>query len=113
MANHEICILDAHPNPGHPDKSSLRLSDNGLSVINSGDTVTWIIPEGSMISSIVVFDDNRNSNVFAPDPKPVPGSTSWMGTAKAVTSTKQETYTICWSQNGMTYCFDPKIVVNP
>lgn len=112
MANHDILIKVGTLNMEEPDKSTLDLSDGGTSTINSGDTVTWIIDD-KQISSIVIMDDNKNANVFSPDPRPIKGSTSWMGRAKRVSKKEEETYTICWSQGGMVFCFDPKIVVNP
>jgi hypothetical protein len=112
MANHDIFIRLGKTNLDEPDKSTLDLSDGGTSVIKSGDTVTWIIDDKA-ISSILVMDDNRHNNVFAPDPKPVKGSTSWMAKAKEVKKEEVETYTICWVQDGQVFCYDPKIVVNP
>lgn len=111
--NHQIKILKAHPNRLQPDKSRLELSDNGNTEAHSGDEVTWVV-EDSDITSIIIMDDNKLSNVFSPDPKPVGGSSrNWTGKTKSVVHTQVESYTICWAQDGQVYCYDPQIVVNP
>lgn len=80
--------------------------------VKPGDKVTWIIME-SAISSILVMDDNKNKNVFESGPAPVSGTTNWSGIIdKKIVGRKEETYAICWSQGGLTYCYDPKITVN-
>jgi plastocyanin len=113
FTHHEIVIHAAHPNVHQPDKSRLDLSDNGNTVAKAGDTVSWIVNDPS-ITSIIVMDDNKLSNVFSPDPKPVGGGTkNWTGRTKPVIHTQVESYTICWAQNGQVYCYDPQIVVNP
>ena len=113
MASHQIHIKAGSIDMIHPDKSTLTLSDSGDTEVKPGDTVTWIIDEPS-ITSILVKDDNKNANVFDPDPAPLTGSTSWSGTVnKHIKKKSKETYMICWSQAGITYCFDPQIKVNP
>jgi plastocyanin len=112
MANHDIFIRLGKTNLDEPDKSTLELSDGGTSNIKSGDTVTWIIDDKE-ITSILVMDDNRHNNVFAPDPRPEKGSRNWTARAKEVKKLEVETYTICWAQNGQVFCYDPQIIVNP
>jgi plastocyanin len=80
--------------------------------VKPGDRITWIIQDPD-ISSILVMDDNKNKNVFESNPSPVKGSTNWSGIIdRTINGRKEETYSICWSQQGMTYCYDPKITVN-
>jgi hypothetical protein len=115
--NHVIFIIGSVPNFEHPDKSKLILSDAGDTTVDPGDTVVWINMV-SGISSFLIRDDNKISNVFEPDPSPVQGSTNWKGTVKlGILNAKQkqqsERYTICWSQDGMTFCYDPVIKLNP
>lgn len=113
MATHEIHIRIGLTDMHHPDKSTLTLSDNGETTVKPGDTVTWIIDDPS-ITSILVKDDNKGANVFDPDPAPLSGSTRWSGTVnKNIRKKSTESYLICWSQTGITYCYDPQIKVNP
>jgi plastocyanin len=134
---HDILISAGEINRAHPEQSTLTLKlrtaalvpqvDNAELAqqehselkpgdeieVKPGDIVTWFI-EDPDISSILVMDDNKNKNVFESNPSPVFGSRSWSGVIdKAIRGNKVETYTICWSQHGITYCYDPKITVNP
>jgi hypothetical protein len=120
MANHIIFIIGTKPNLEHPEKSHLFLSDEGDTVVKPGDHVIWINMVAS-ISSFIIVDDNRkkgkkvddpNSGVFAPDPKLVPGSNIWEGHVRKDIKKGEEHYAICWSQDGMTYRYDPVIKVN-
>jgi plastocyanin len=127
--NHEIRLKVGILNRAHPEKSTLTLIPAEVPVSNRGDTaeeqlgdtiyarpgdtITWIIDDPD-ITSILVMDDNKKQNVFELDPAPLMGSTRWSGLVdRKIKGRKEESYTICWSQDGMTYCFDPKIVVNP
>jgi hypothetical protein len=110
--NHNIRIKVGEINFLHPDQSKLILSDSGDTRVDVEDTVTWIVDDES-ISSILVMDDNRKADIFDDDLKPVPGTKNWKGTVSKNARNKEETYFICWSQDGMTYCFDPQIKVNP
>jgi hypothetical protein len=127
--NHEIRLRVGILNRAHPEKSTLTLSpaavpvhnrdDAGEEQVNDtifarpGDTITWIIDDPD-ITSILVMDDNKKQNVFELDPAPLFGSSSWSGVVdRKINGRKEESYTICWSQDGITFCYDPKIVVNP
>jgi plastocyanin len=116
MAHHHIRITNSMPNKAHPDKSALELSDSGITRVNPGDHVTWII-DAKEITSILVKDDNIHVNLFEPDPHPVAPEkkdSEWTGTVQQkLQKGAEESYTICWTQAGETYCFDPKIQVNP
>jgi hypothetical protein len=116
MANHIIFILGTKPNATHPDNRDLILSDGGDSKVNHGDTVFWV----NMVPSITSFritDDNLHSDVFSPDPLQIPGSLNWSGTVrkkeKKDKGKHEETYTICFTQDGQTFSYDPIIKVNP
>jgi hypothetical protein len=129
MANHTIAILRSDPDPIAPGKSRLTLSDGGLTIVEPGDVVTWIIDKDCReITSIFIHDDAR-FDLFDPDPAPVSCSTHWTGVinpkpAKKVKHKKKrkllkdlelegESYTIYWSEEGKIYSFDPIIRVNP
>jgi plastocyanin len=135
--NYDILITAGQINRSHPEQSTLTLKlrapvpvgsgemaeviqedpselKPGDSIdVRPGDTVTWIIQDPD-ISSILIMDDNKNRNVFESNPAPVFGSRNWMGVIdRTINGRKEETYAICWSQHGITYCYDPKITVNP
>jgi hypothetical protein len=113
MANHDIIIELGKPNFEEPHRSTLELSDKGTTSIRSGDTVTWVIKDKE-ISSILVMDDNRHSNVFLTDPRPGKDGATWVAEAKGnIKKVEVETYTICWAQGGKVFCYDPVIVLNP
>lgn len=124
MANHIIFILGTKPNSTHPDNRDLILSDDGDSIVNHGDTVFWV----NMVSSITSFritDDNLHSDVFHPDPLQIEGSMNWKGKVKerkefhklhppkSKKGKHEESYTICFTQDGQTFSYDPVIRVNP
>ena len=127
MANHIIVILRSDPDPVDPSNSRLTLSDNGETVVNLGDVVTWIIDKDCHnISSIFIQDEKRGPGVFDPDPLPVMGTSHWSGVINpnGITKSKkskknkkgdykEESYTIYWSEDGEIYSFDPIIRVNP
>lgn len=93
---------------------SIRLKPGNKIAVKPGDKITWIIVDTSIISSILILHKDKGKNVFESGPAPVPGSTTWSGIIdKKIRGKKEEYYSICWSQGGMTYCFDPKITVNP
>jgi hypothetical protein len=116
MAHHRIRITASAPNRIQPDKSMLEMSDGGMTHVKQGDTVTWIIDVRAM-TSILIKDDNIHVNLFEPDPKPeapAKRDSEWSGKiSDNLLGGVEENYTICWSQDGETYCFDPKIQVNP
>ncbi|MDZ4708285.1 MAG: hypothetical protein SH818_07765 [Saprospiraceae bacterium] len=113
MAHHKIKITGSIPNRKHPNLSTLSLSDMGRTHVKAGDTVTWII-DVKEITSILIKDDN-SSDLFHPDPAPVSPAkkdSAWSGKIKEGVKSGSEFYTICWSQGGETYCYDPVIQVN-
>ena len=132
MTNHTIAILRSDPDPVDPSNSRLTLSDGGITVVEKGDVVTWIIDKDCKeITSIFIYDDNARVDLFDPDPAPVACSTHWTGVInpKLFTKGKQdkkgketkdpldeddkENYTIYWAEEGKIYSFDPIIRVNP
>ncbi|NND31247.1 MAG: hypothetical protein HKN76_01560 [Saprospiraceae bacterium] len=128
MANRTIAILRSDPDPIDPSNSRLTLSDNGVTFVDPGDVVTWIIDKDcEKITSIFIHDDAR-FDLFDPDPAPVSGSTRWTGVINPKTAEKiqaknsgkppepiveGENYTIYWSEEGRIYSFDPIIQINP
>lgn len=134
---YRILIYPGDAKPDHPDLSTLRLELEGpfptpeeMSAymgqhqqaefkpgdditINSGDILTWKITDPTIISSILILHKEKGKNVFASGPAPVLPGTDWSGTVRRVSKKEDEEYAICWSQDGKTYCFDPKITVNP
>lgn len=126
MANLTIVILRSDPDTVDPSNSRLTLSDNGETIANVGDVITWVIDKDcENISSIFIQDEKRGTGVFDPDPSPVACSTHWTGVINPQIASKskkeespkkreeQETYTIYWSEDGKIYSFDPIIRVNP
>lgn len=108
----------------NPANCSLTLSDNGITEVNPGDYVEWVIGPGSGVAQIKnIKVDQGSLDVFDPDPQPVSGSTSWKGRINpAITEVEQENYTIQWVTAGAGWLnkgagqlcsFDPIIKVNP
>lgn len=110
--NHIIAITHGDPKTG-----ILDLSDKGKTFVDPGDTVTWLIQNGSGVKKISsIIPDPGSNNVFKPDPEPVGASTNWKGTVNpSIPKGTLEDYTICWvaDDGKIPPCFDPKIQVNP
>lgn len=108
---------------GDPATGILTLSDKGTTNVDPGDQVTWVIGAGSGLASIAGIIDKPNSpDVFNPDPKQLPNSTSWEGTINPnIAPGSVESYTIAWTTVGSGWLnsgagtpksYDPKIQVN-
>ncbi|HEX5652172.1 MAG TPA: hypothetical protein VFX58_03805 [Chitinophagaceae bacterium] len=112
MANRPITITGINP-----ADNSLILSDNGTTVANPGDTVTWLIGQNSGVASITGITDNSTpTDVFNPDPAPVASSSNWQGTINpGINAATEEYYTINYTKTSTegSFKFDPKIQVNP
>lgn len=110
MANHTITIL------GINKDGSLNLSDGGTTTALPGDTITWVIGDGSGVASITGIVDNSQIDVFSPDPAPV-SPTSWKGTINPtqIPAAETEMYTINYTKVGSAKVFamDPEIEVKP
>ncbi|MFC4722190.1 hypothetical protein ACFO5O_07650 [Geojedonia litorea] len=95
---------------------TLTLSDNGSTVANRGQIVTWIIGPNSGVSSITAINhDTNSSDVFDPDPAPVGGnSRNWQGTINPNLAVPAfEDYYIQWTDSsGNSHTYDPRISVN-
>ena len=114
--NIPITIDGIDPN----DSCKLILSDNGNSVVDPGDTVTWNIKPNVGVASITnIYADTGSTDVFGPpasnDPHSQGNSGNWRGTINSsIAAGSIENYTICWtSTSGVSCCFDPKITVRP
>lgn len=105
-------------------KSTLTLSDQGVTNAIPGDQVTWILAPGCGVASISgIKNDPTSVDVFKPDPAPLAdGSTSWQGTINpSIKEKTEEEYSIIWyavgggwhGQNLGPITTDPKIMVNP
>lgn len=113
--NHPIIIFGFDPS-----NYLLILSDNGKTMVDPGDTVTWIVFPGSGVSSIKDITlkqkpENFSSvNIFKPPPGPLGSSKNWMGKIDPnVPWGSIEEYNIVWEDSsGETHFFDPKIQVN-
>ena len=93
--------------------NNLILSDNGQSLVDPNDTVTWNIkPNVGVGSFYKIFKDATSADLFDPNKEPAPhgGSGNWRGTISA-TATGEEDYTIQWYPTGSTTyrTFDPKL----
>jgi hypothetical protein len=133
---YEIWILAANRDETHPERSTMNLELKGPFpvsgeppadiaqgehaefkpgddiTVNSGDTITWKIMANG-VDSILILHKDKPKNVFSSGPAPMLPGKDWSGVVKRVSRREDEEYAICWSQGGKTYCFDPKIAVNP
>jgi hypothetical protein len=109
MANRPITIT------GINQDNTLQLSDNGITTVNPGDDVTWMIGPNSGVASITAITDNSlPTDLFNPDPAPVANSTNWKGTINSNAARgAEEYYTIGYTKtSGESHQFDPKIQIN-
>ncbi|MBT1689792.1 hypothetical protein [Dawidia soli] len=110
MANHTITIT------GIDSNEDLILSDDGMTIANAGDTITWLIDANSGVASITAITEIDGVDVFSPNPTPS-ASISWEGNINPVPPPSEvtETYTINYLKIGdaTIYTSDPKIRVNP
>jgi plastocyanin len=97
-------------------KNKLVLSDGGITTVNPGDTVTWVVNSKSGVAAIIAINDDSKIDLFKPNPVPL-SSASWQGKIKTakVTKEKKETYTIKYLKIGDSkiYRYDPEIEVKP
>ncbi len=107
-----------------PATGNLTLSPAGVLNVNPGDIVQWVIAPTSGVTAIIAIVEKPgpNHDVFNPDPKQLPNSTSWQGTINpSFTSATEEAYSIQWANvtaywlnhNPPVYTYDPKIIVQP
>ena len=110
MANRPIHIQGINAD------GTLKLSDNGNTIANRGDTVQWIIDNNSGVATIQAVVDTSTVDVFSPDPAKMPGnSQNWQGTINPnLTPLPQdESYCIQYTIPGSDVIFphDPRIQV--
>jgi hypothetical protein len=96
---------------------TLQLSDKGITTASRGDTIQWIIGNGSGVLKIVEIIDSSSIDVFSPDPKTLSSNpTIWSGkVSNNLTPPCQETYSINYTKikgGGIVYNCDPKIQIN-
>lgn len=99
-----------------PNIGDLTLSDNDLTQVDPGDTVTWIImPQLDIVAITGLPPKTSSTNVFDEcDPVSVGNSNNWKGTIKSGTNGVDEDYNILWTdKNGSNHTYDPRIRVNP
>lgn len=110
--NVPIRVTGIDPN----NSNNLILSDNGHSMVDPNDTVTWSIAPGVGVGSFHnIFKDAGSTDLFDPNKEPAPfgNAGNWRGTISP-TATGEEDYTIQWYPTGSTQyrTFDPKLQVN-
>lgn len=113
-----ITILSSDPKTG-----DLVLSDHNTTNVDIGDQVTWVLgPNCGVVGIVAIQEKKGSSDVFNPDPKQLPNSTSWEGTINPdIKPGTEECYSILWTPPGAGWhgqapdplTYDPKISVNP
>ena len=108
MANRPITIEGIDPN------GQLILSDRGNTIVDPGDTVTWLISPQSGVKEITAIINNSEVNIFSEGPSKIGNSKNWRGTVDPnVARGSEEDYDIAYTKNGSSgsQLFDPKISV--
>lgn len=108
MANRPITI------EGIDTDGKLILSDRGNTVVDPGDTVTWIIGPSSGVNEITGIINNSEINIFSEGPARVGNSKNWRGTVNPnIPRGSEEDYDIAYTKTGSNRAqlFDPKISV--
>jgi hypothetical protein len=122
--NYNITITGSTPNITIPSDSTLTLSDNGQTIADPGDTITWKIGQNSGVGRIFsITNDENSTDVFGPPASNEPGPLNqgngfWRGTINSsITPGSIENYTIGWMTDANPeagpYFYDPKIKINP
>lgn len=110
-----MAVRPIHIQGINPD-NTLILSDNGNTTASRGDTIQWIIDNGSGVGSISSIHDTSALDIFYPDPAKQPGnSTLWQGTINPnLAIPAQESYCIYYTKpnDPTVYTQDPIIRVN-
>lgn len=106
-----------------PVKGDLVLSDNDTTNASQGDQVTWVLgPNCGVVAIVAIQNKPGFKDVFDPDPKLLPNSTSWEGTISPIIPDKSvEEYSILWTPPGAGWhgqapdplTYDPQIKINP
>lgn len=106
MANHSIRLTGII-------NGVLQLSDNGVTNVDPGDTVTWSISPDSGVSSITGIVNESPINIFNQDPASQ-GDGNWMGrVSPAIARGSEEKYSINYTtSSNENFTLDPKIQVN-
>lgn len=111
-----IIVLDGDTNNG-----DLKLSDNGESIVNENEVVSWIIHPDSKVKSITAIAVKPGStNIFTTGPCQLGPCRNWQGRIGSGFREKykeelvQEEYNIVWKDHDdKEYTFDPKLIINP
>ncbi len=110
---------------GDPATGILTMTNGPTTNAIQGDQVTWVIAPGSGVAAITgIIEKPMSFDLFNPDPKLLPNSTSWQGTINPLIGNgEEETYTINWTTagtgwlgkdgGGLPKSFDPTIRINP
>ena len=95
------------------ENNNLVLSDHGETDVDPGDSVTWIVPQNSSISEIIIMKKTFSPDVFKPNPTRVGNSKNWSGNINsAITPGTTENYGIGYTIGTDYHYLDPKIKVN-
>ncbi|MEI9909638.1 MAG: hypothetical protein WDO71_08155 [Bacteroidota bacterium] len=74
----DIIITITH---GDPATGILTMTNGPTTNVDQGDQVTWVIAAGSGVAAITgIVEKPMSFDLFNPDPKQLPNSTSWQGT---------------------------------
>ncbi len=116
----DIIITITH---GDPATGILTMTNGPTTNVDQGDQVTWVIAAGSGVAAITgIVEKPMSFDLFNPDPKQLPNSTSWQGTVNPnIGDGQEETYSINWTTAGTGWLgkdgagqpksFDPKIQI--
>lgn len=104
---------------GFERNGDLKLSDNGRTIANSEDTITWDIEPNLGVEEIIALapkNDPNNDDVFKTGPARVSNSKKWRGQLIRINDNQAriERYSIIYrKEDGQIAIFDPIIQVNP
>jgi hypothetical protein len=105
----EITISGIKPN------GDLILPDNGITEVDKGDKVIWIIGSGSGVKKIDKIVKSGGDEVFSNKPSKKLFSKKWVGTiSNTVRYGAEQKYDIHYTPEGSNeiMVYDPKIIVN-
>lgn len=105
----EITISGIQPN------GDLVLPNNGITEVEKGDKVIWIIGPTSGVKKINKIEKSGGDEVFSKKPAKKLFSKRWVGTiSNTVRNGAEQKYDIHYTPEGSTevVVFDPKIIVN-
>jgi hypothetical protein len=109
MANIPILIS------GIDENGDLILPNNGITHVDRGDTVTWVLGPRSGVKRINQIVKNNGVEVFSEKPSKIPFSRKWVGKISPnVEYGSEQKYDIHFTREASLTIevFDPKIIVN-